>query len=410
MTGLTRNDGSKINQLLEHFPAVVILGARQVGKTTLAKQLRPNWHYWDLEKPSDHDRIINDPEFFFRQYPSQLILDEAQQLPLIFNILRGVIDQNRAEKGRFIITGSSSPELVKHISESLAGRVAVVELGTLKANEIHRQPLSPFYQLFEKPLARENLPVRDAPLSLQQIHQAWLYGGYPEPILENQTSVAWQWMESYYQTYINRDIAALFPNLNKIAYRQFIKMLGKLSGTIINRSTLARSLEVSEKSIREYLTIAEGTFLWRQLLSYENNVGKSLVKMPKGHVRDSGLLHYLLKIDSIEALYEHPILGFSFESFVIEEIIKGLQATSAVNYESRYYRTRNGAEIDLVIEGSFGVLPVEIKHGSRINFRRLSALNQFVEENQLPFGLLINQSEQATWLTPQIFQLPVGWL
>ncbi len=410
MYGLKRNITSKIEQLLLNFPAVTILGARQVGKTTLAKQLRPDWHYVDLEKPSDYDVIVNEPEFFFKRYPNGLIIDEAQNLPILFNILRGVIDADRSCKGRFILTGSSSPDLVKHISETLAGRIAVVELGTLKANEISQQPLSPFYKIFNNEFSKNDLPMGAPPITQQQVHHAWLKGGYPEPLLGNSDLFYSQWMENYSNTYINRDIAKLFPRLNKIAYQNFIKILSKISGTIINKSELARSLEVSEKSIREYLTIAEGTFLWRQLLSYENNITKSIVKMPKGHMQDTGLLHYLLKIPSLDSLYADPIVGHSFEGFVIEELMKGLQATHVVNWNPYYYRTRNGAEVDFIIYGPFGLIPIEIKYGSKVEFRKLKTLSQFAEHHNCEFALLINQADEAEWLTPKIFQLPVGWL
>jgi len=410
MNGLKRNITQKVNSMLEHFPAVVILGARQVGKTTLAKELRPNWSYIDLEKPSDNQLFMNDPEFFFAQNPRNIILDEAQTLPVLFNILRGVIDENRAEKNRFILTGSSSPELMNHISESLAGRIAIVELGTFKANEIAQIPLSPFYQLFQNNLAKEYLPSEAPPLTRQQVHHAWMKGGYPEPTLINSSLLYQEWMENYYKTYISRDIANLFPRLNKIAYQRFISILGKLSGTIINKSELARAIEINEKSVREYLNIAEGTFLWRHLLSFENNVIKSVIKMPKGHIQDSGLLHYLLKINSLDELYHHPIIGNSFEGFVIEELIKGLQAIPVYNWQSYYYRTRSGAEIDLILDGAFGILPIEIKYGSKVEFRKLKSLANFIEEHKAPFGLLINQADTAKWLTPTIYQLPVEWL
>jgi hypothetical protein len=217
-------------------------------------------------------------------------------------------------------------------------------------------------------------------------------------------------MENYYKTYISRDIANLFPRLNKIAYQRFISILGKLSGTIINKSELARAIEINEKSVREYLNIAEGTFLWRHLLSFENNVIKSVIKMPKGHIQDSGLLHYLLKINSLDELYHHPIIGNSFEGFVIEELIKGLQAIPVYNWQSYYYRTRSGAEIDLILDGAFGILPIEIKYGSKVEFRKLKSLANFIEEHKAPFGLLINQADTAKWLTPTIYQLPVEWL
>lgn len=187
-------------------------------------------------------------------------------------------------------------------------------------------------------------------------------------------------------------------------------MLGKLSGTIINKANIARNTEVSESTIKEYLKIAEGTFLWRQLPSYEKNITKTIVKMPKGFIRDSGLLHYFLKINSLEDLYSDPTVGNSFESFVIETIIKRLQATTATNWQAYYYRTRNGAEIDLILDGPFGILPIEIKYGKTINFNQLKTLTDFVKTHKLSFGLLINQSEKPEWISHEIFQLPVGWL
>ena len=217
-------------------------------------------------------------------------------------------------------------------------------------------------------------------------------------------------MENYRTTYINRDVAKLFPRINRLAYRRFLNMLCQLSGTIINRSEIGRAIEVSEKTIREYLEIAHGTFIFRLLTSYEKNIEKTVTKMPKGYIRDTGLLHFLLKIPDQDGLYNHPIVSKSFEGYVIEEIYKGLQATSITNWEFFYYRTKNKAEIDLIIDGPFGVLPIEIKQGSTVKRSSLMTLSKFIEEHHLPFGLLINQSNKAEWITKSIFQLPVGWL
>jgi predicted AAA+ superfamily ATPase len=410
MNGIKRNIESKILQLLQQFPIVAILGVRQSGKTTLSKQLLPDWKYIDLENPRDYDRFTHDPLFFFNQFPQAVIIDEAQEYPELFRILRSVVDEKRRQTGRYLLTGSSSPELIAHISESLAGRIAVVELGTLKANEFYRLPLSPFYELFTHKLNQKNVIRGMAPLSNQQMQKVWLQGGYPEPVLHNKNNFYEQWMENYQNTYLNRDIAKLFPKLNKIAYRRFLVTLGKLSGTILNKRDVARAIEVSEGTIKEYISIAEGTYLWRSLTSFEKNIIKAVVKMPKGHIRDSGLLHHFLQIHDIEDLYSSPIVGTSFESFVIEEILKGLESTMVTNTQAYYYRTRNGAEIDLVLDGPFGVLPIEIKHNATVNFRQLTALNQFVEEHALPFGMLINQSDTAEWISPRIVQIPVGWL
>lgn len=410
MIGIKRNMAQKLDTLLETFPAVSILGARQVGKTTLAKQLRPHWHYFDLENPYDYERIKQDPLLFFQQYPNKTIIDEAQRYPELFQVLRGIIDQRRNEKGRFILTGSSSPLLLQNITESLAGRIAVVELGTLKANEYYQLPLSPFYQIFTNKLDKNNLPSGISPITNEQMHLLWLKGGYPEPILSSDPRLYQLWMEQYYNAYISRDIAQLFPRLNHITYQRFIFMLGKLSGTIINKSELARALEVSEATVREYIKIANGTFIWRSLPSFESDSMKSVIKMPKGHLSDSGLLHHVLHINSKDDLFRHPQVSHSFESFVIEEIIKGLQATLAVHWQPYYYRTRNGAEIDLILHGNFGILPIEIKYGVLTPRKRLIALEQFIKERNLPFGIIINQSNECYWLTENILQIPVGWV
>lgn len=410
MTPKKRNLYAKCLKLLDWFPAVVILGARQVGKTTLAKELGKGWTYIDLEQPKDLDRLSYDANFFFDEHPDAIILDEAQEYPEIFKILRGVIDANRQKNGRFIITGSSSPELIREVSETLAGRVAIVELGTLKCNEFYDLPLSPFFSLFESKLGKE-FPVKGAPpLTREQIQKCWFYGGYPEPLLGNDAKRHAFWMNNYRDTYINRDVAKLFTRLNRQAYRRFLMMLCKLSGTIINKSEVGRAVEASESTIRDYLEIAAGTYIWRILSSFEASVAKSITKMPKGYIRDSGLLHYLLGIHNLEGLMSDPIVGASFEGFVCEELVKGLEATDVTNWTVHYFRSRGGAEVDLILEGPFGVLPIEVKYGSSVTRRSLKSLTAFVKDNHLPMGMLINQGEQVEWVTPEIVQVPVGWL
>jgi predicted AAA+ superfamily ATPase len=404
-----RNIESYLVELMRQYPAVAIVGARQVGKTTLAKAVGGGCFYIDMERGDDFDRFTRDPEFFFKQYSGRIIFDEAQVYPELFTILRGVIDENRSAKGRFILTGSSSLELLRNISESLAGRIAIIELGTLKTNEYYDQPLSPFYEIFKTTLNANHVPLGPPPLSREQIQQVWFKGGYPEPVGAEDFFYQ-EWMTDYQLTYINRDIAQLFPKLDKIAYRRFISMLGKLSSQIINKSDLARSIGVSQPTISQYLDIASGTFLWRSLLSFENSVSKSVVKMPRGHIRDSGLLHHLLRISNLDALQNDPIVGFSFESFVREEILKGLQDARLRNVDAYYYRTRSGAEIDLILEGAFGTIPIEIKYGQRVSRQQLRWLNEFVTENKLPFAVLINQSDTAEWLTEKIVQIPVGFV
>ncbi len=408
MTYLERNLKKRIDDFLTIFPVVLIIGARQTGKTTLVKKCRPEWRYFDLEKGSDFDFITNDFDFFFREYPEHLIIDEAQESPQLFRELRGVIDSDRQKKGRFILTGSSSPDLLKGISDSLAGRVGILEIGTLKMNEQTGQPLSNFYQLFMQPLHKRNLDlIRQLPLLENDCLDIFFKGGYPEPIQQQSETAYYTWMDNYHKTYISTDIKRLYPKLDSIKYRRFIGMLAGLSGTIVNKAQLGRSIDTSEVTVRDYLDIADKSFIWRSIPSYENSMTKSVVKMPKGIYRDSGLLHYLLNIFSRDQMLQNPSVGHSFESFVIEEILKGMQATMIPKWNYYYYRTRNGAEIDLILEGSFGLLPIEIKFGSSTTMKQLTSLNKFIKEQALPFGVVINNSEEIRLLNEKIVQVPV---
>ena len=404
-----RNITSYLVDMMEKFPALAIIGARQVGKTTLAKTVGHDFTYVDLEKPSDYDRVTRDPEFFLKQTPSNIIFDEAQLYPELFAVLRGVIDEQRDKKGRFIITGSSSTELLQNVSESLAGRIAIIELGTLKANELFHEPLSDFYHQFKQSLSPDTFKIESRPRSFDHIQEAWFKGGYPEPCGRHDDSYYQEWMTNYETTYVNRDIARLFPKLDKVAFRRFITMLGELSSKTLNKSDIGRSISVTEPTVSDYIDIANGTFIWRSMPSFEQNVTKRIVKMPRGHIRDTGLLHHLLRIGSLKQLQSSVVAGFSFEAFVIEEILKGLQDVR-VQTEAYYYRTHSGAEIDLVLKGNFGILPVEIKYGSTILSRQLRSMTEFIQAHRLPFGVLINQADRIEWLTKNIIQVPAGYL
>jgi predicted AAA+ superfamily ATPase len=413
MTDKRRNLETKINNLMRYFPVVIILGVRQCGKTTLAKLLRPNWEYFDLERSRDFDFVTRDFEFFIKEHPHSIIIDEAQRYPELFQELRGVVDRDRKNKNRFLLTGSSSLDLIKNVSESLAGRVGLVELGTFKANETHAIELPGFYEIFSKDINHTTIDFfkgLEPGISHDQLMQAFLRGGYPEPVLEKDDRFYDAWMENYIQTYIQRDIRTLFPRLDLIKYQRFISMLAALSGTIINRSQVGRSLDISEKAIRDYLQIAEGSYVWRIIPSYEKSLSKSVVKMPKGNLRDSGLAHYIQGITRRKQLPNYPHVGSAFEAFISEEIIKGIQATENVNWNSYYFRTRNGAEIDLILEGPFGTLPIEIKFGSTIKQRQIQTLKNFVYQNHLPLGIVINNSDDVQWAADRILQLPATYI
>lgn len=405
---LQRNYSALANRYLKSFPVLCLLGPRQAGKTEFATHLASDWDYFDLELPSNYELITRDPELFFEQYPQNIIIDEAQEYPELFKVLRSVVDNNRQQKGRFILTGSSSPEITAHISDSLAGRVGIIPMSPLKANEYYQQPLSDFYQLFIQSVPKDEINLLPPQLTSQQMRHCWIYGGFPEPLLANDPIFYLDWMNNYYATYINRDISKLFPKLNKNAYQRFIKTLAALSGTVINKAELARAIEINEKTISEYLQIAEQTYLWRNILFDANSTVKSIVKKPKGFLVDSGLQHYLQKITDLDQLIAHPNAGHSFEGFVTEEIIRGLYAHGLPSDCCKYYRTAKGAEVDLIIETPYTTIPIEIKMGKSVSLKQLSSLSKYIADNQLPYGILINQSDRVFWVSENILQIPVG--
>jgi len=395
------------------FPLVAVIGPRQCGKSTLVKKIRPDWKYYDLESPDDYQLISSDPVAFFSTHEGNIIIDEAQQYPELFKVLRGVIDADRKTKGRFLLTGSSSPHIVKGITESLAGRIATLEMWPFKQGEFYQAPLSPLYETMigDNTKATDFLSLKPV-CSLAQSMKLWHKGGFPEPLIENENNPDYyrHWMENYISDYVSRDIRGLFPRLNIHNFRCFLTLLAQFSGHQLNMSTIARSLEVSVSTVKDYLDIIHQTFLWRNLEPYTNNPLKKVQKANKGFFRDQGLLHYYLKIKDVDQLLLHPVAGFSFESFVIEEIIRGLQATMATQLSFNYYRTRDKSEVDLIVEGDFGVIPIEVKLGSSIKRQSLYALENFMSDMKCNYAMVINRGKRVELLSERIIQIPVHYI
>jgi hypothetical protein len=240
----------------------------------------------------------------------------------------------------------------------------------------------------------------------------WFRGGFPEPLIENEKHPEFHllWMETYIINYVGRDIRMLFPRLHIHSFRRFLTLLAQFSGHQLNMSDMARSLEVHVATIKDYLDIIHHTFLWRNLAPYTKNLLKKVQKARKGFFRDQGVLHYLLKINDLDSLLIHPVAGFSFESFVIEEIIRGLQATMATQLEFNYYRTIDKSEVDLVIDGSSGPIPIEIKLNSTVNRRSLRGLENFLSDTRTDYAILINRGKRIERITDKIIQIPVNYI
>jgi len=399
-----------LKEYIGYFPCVAIIGARQCGKTTLLSTLPKGWKIYDLEKQSDFQILSQDPDLFLRLNPEKVAIDESQLHPDLFPALRVAIDNDRQRKGRFIITGSSSPRLIRAISESLAGRIGIIEMAPFSFFEVKKKLSSVFYQLFT-----ERAPIEDfikelrAHGSIRDVHDFWFRGGYPEPWLNTGKRFHSIWMNQYTGTYVYRDVARLFPGINENRFRMFIQLLAGLSGTVINYSDVARSLGVSQPTANDYFEIAHGSFLWRNIPAYTRNPVKRIVKHPKGYLRDSGLLHYLLRIPDIDGLIAHPVMGRSWEGMVIEEIIRGLNS-SGTGFDYYYYRTGGGAEVDLILDGDFGLIPIEIKYSQAVTIKQLRGLKDFIKEQNCRLGIVINNNDVPRLYNDNIVGIPFACL
>jgi uncharacterized protein len=316
---------AEVAGLLEHMPAVALVGPRQAGKTTLALTLasdRPST-YLDLESAADRARLA-EPELYFADHADELvILDEIHRAPGLFEALRGVIDEGRQEGrgvGRFLLLGSAAIDLMAQSGETLAGRIAFVELTPFAVTEV----------------------------GAQRLDRLWVRGGFPDSFLAADERISLRWREDFIRTYLERDIPQLGPRIPAETLRRLWTMFAHHQGGLLNAAQLARGLGVSGKTIAHYLDLMVDLLLVRRLPPHLPNAGKRLVRSPKVYVRDSGLLHALLGLADKEAVLGHPVAGSSWEGMTIENILAAAGA-GGHQVQASFYRTGHGAEIDLVL-------------------------------------------------------------
>jgi predicted AAA+ superfamily ATPase len=359
---IKRNAESVLATLLQQFPAVGILGPRQVGKTTLAETLAsgltPAPLYLDLENPVDLAKLADPSQYFQTHADRLIILDEIQRAPQLFQVLRGVIDTRRRAgqtAGQFLILGSASLDLLKQSSETLAGRIAYKELTGLTAAEINA--------------------------SDQDI--LWLRGGFPDSFLAGSDAASLAWRMNFITTYLERDVPQFGPRIPAVTLRRLWTMLAHNQGSQLNVAKLAPALDISVQTAKRYVELLEDLLLVRTLRPWSGNIKKRLVKAPKVYIRDSGLTHALLNLETIDDLLGHPVTGASWEGFALENILSVLPD----GVTPWFYRTSAGAEIDLVIEqGMRNCIAVEIKRslaptvskGFHIGCEDLKAKHRFV--------------------------------
>ena len=311
----------KIIRDLAWSPIIGLVGSRQVGKTTLAKHLqiqlpKPSI-YLDLELREDWFKLEDAQSYLAGHSDKCVIIDEIQVRPELFALLRALTDQKR-EPARFILLGSAAPHIVKLNTETLAGRISYHELAPFSFSEIH-PPFS------------------------QETH--WLQGGFPNALLAPEPFISRKWLDDFTETFIHRDLSRLGFIVPTPILRNMLSMLAHLHGTMLNITSLSASLGISQPTVNKYLELLEGSFLIRRLPPYFINMGKRLTKTPKIYLRDSGFLHYLLRTFDMESLRGNPAIGNSWEGYVIEQIIREAPEFS----DFYYYRTHNGAEVDLLL-------------------------------------------------------------
>ena len=347
---IERNLYLHLKETLAEFPAVALLGPRQSGKTTLAHRVgdepgqsaatangkaQSSSIYLDLESPSDRQKL-SDPEAYLAHHEDKLvILDEVQKMPALFETLRGLIDQGRRkglQAGRFLLLGSASGDLLRQSGESLAGRIAYLELAPLQTLE----------------------------LAAAQQDDLWLRGGFPNSFLAKSARQSMVWRQNLISTYLERDIPGYGTRIPAETLRRLWTMLAHHQGGLLDVSQLGKNLMIDAKTVHRYLDLLVDLMLLRRLQPWHSNAGKRLVKSPKMYVRDSGLVHALLGIDSHDALLSHPVVGNSWEGFVVETLLNA----APLNTSSGFYRTSNGAEIDLLLNlPGHGLWAIEIKRG-----------------------------------------------
>lgn len=378
---LERRYADALHRLLRRWPAVTVLGPRQCGKTTFIRTTLPGWTYLDLERPSDAAPILADPEARLAQLGDRIIFDEAQRVPQLFAVLRSVIDDRRSRRGRFVLLGSASPQLVTGVSESLAGRSAFLDLPPFRWDEVRRSGRT------------------------KGLSDLWFRGGFPAAFLARGDRARAEWFGAYTRAVIERDLPALGVDVSAPRMRQLWMMLAHAHGGLWNASQIAASLGVSYHTVNRYVDVLEQTFLIRKLPPFFANIKKRLVKSPKVYFRDSGLLHAFLGIDSPTALQVHPARGLSWEGFIIDQLISAFQRARPGS-QPYFWRTALGQEVDLMIGDGRHQIPFEIKLHSAPTIDDARGILSCMTDLGLRRGYVIHSGRQRYSLGNRVTAVP----
>jgi predicted AAA+ superfamily ATPase len=396
---------------LRQFPVVLVLGARQVGKTTFLRHELKGFASFDLEDAATAERVAADPALFLRDHPTRVWFDEAHRVPELFPALRVAVDRHR-QPGRVVLSGSATGAMAARVSESLAGRAGVLTLEPFSVAERLRRDPSPFLQTLLQAAAAEDVlraVARRRLLPDAQLRAAWFGGGFPEPALLEHPAARRRWFDAYLRLVSERDLGEVHRDLRPPLVRRILRMLAARQGQMLNLASLATDFGLPVLKVRGFLELLEGTFLWRRVEAYSANIGKRLTRSPRGWVTDSGLLHALLDLRGPEDLAVHPQAGASWEGWVLGQLFAQaslLDMPPAI----AYWRTHAGAEVDIVLEAGNRLIPLEVKRATRIGPYDLRGLASFVEafSDRASFGVVLYNGEDAVRASERIVLVPTA--
>jgi len=370
---ISRHAEALVIDRLRYFPAVGIVGSRQAGKTTLARQIEGRMDkeaiYLDLENPTDINKL-SDPQLFLSALSDKLvIIDEVQRMPELFPLMRSLIDDHRVP-ARFLLLGSAHPLMMREISESLAGRIAYVDLHPFAISEVRHHAMS---------------------------SEHWLRGGYPLAFLADRTDTGFIWLENFVRSYVERDLPALGVAADVTQMLRFMRMIAHQHGGILNISSFSTAIGMSRPTVEQYIRYLEISFMVRRLEPFYTNLRKRLVRSPKIYLRDTGVLHQLLGLTSFEALMGSPAKGASWEGYVIEQIANRL----LMPYSATFFRTHDGAEADLIITKALQPIALaEVKLSLTPSVNR--GFSSLVEQFDLDHNYMIIPGEDTYPLSPRV--------